>query len=174
MLLLAAASRSSPSAVVRRFAFGFSHETARRAVRANLPDAATLAAALVGALHRRGGRLRRRRRVVAIAWHYRPCYGGHATAGVVGGQKKQGTHYFYAHAAAELVRRRHGYAVGLPPRAGNAPPHAVAAAPLTQRDERGRRPRGVVLDGGFDGGETPPLLRERGLAYGVPPRRKNH
>ena len=41
-----------------------------------------------------------------------------------------------------------------------------------QLDERGVRPRGVVLDGGFDGGETPRLLRGRGLAYSVPLRRK--
>ena len=172
LLLLAAASRSSLSAVARRFRFGFSHETARQAVRANLPDVAALTAALVGALHRLGGRLRRRRWVVAIDLHYCPFYGDRAAAGVGGGQKKQGTHYFYGYATAELVHRRHRYTVGLLPLRGNSPPHAVVAALLAQLDERGVRPRGVVLDSGFDSGETLRLLQERGLAYSVPLRRK--
>src|SRR4051812_375361 len=60
LLLLVAALRSSLSAVVRRFRFGFSHETARKAVHANLPDCARLTSALLGALHRLSGRLRRR------------------------------------------------------------------------------------------------------------------
>src|SRR5256885_8237401 len=59
LLLLLAALRSSLSAVVRRFRFGFSHETARKAVRANLPDAATLTPLLVGALHRLSGQIGR-------------------------------------------------------------------------------------------------------------------
>ena len=173
LLLLAAALRSSLSAVARRFRLGFSHETARQAVRANLPGVATLTAALADALHRLGGRLLRRRRwVVAIDLHYRPFYGGRATAGVVGGPKKQGTHYFYGYATAELVHRRHRYTVGLLPLTESRPPHAVAAALLAQLDERGVRLRGVVLDGGFDSGDTLLLLQERGLAYSVPLRRK--
>src|SRR5947209_19104925 len=65
LLLLVSALRSSLSAIVRRFRFGFSHETARKAVHANLPDCATLTPLLVGALHRLSGRLRRPRWVVA-------------------------------------------------------------------------------------------------------------
>ncbi|HXG09973.1 MAG TPA: hypothetical protein VNK04_09305, partial [Gemmataceae bacterium] len=38
LLLLVVALPSSLAAVVRRFRFGFSHETARQAVTANLPD----------------------------------------------------------------------------------------------------------------------------------------
>src|SRR5439155_6626137 len=66
LLLLVAALRSSLSAVVRRFRFGFSHETARQAVRANLPDVPTLTERLVDALYQLGPRLRRRRWVVAL------------------------------------------------------------------------------------------------------------
>jgi hypothetical protein len=173
LLLLVAALRSSLSAVARRFRFGFSHETARKAIRANLPDAATLTARLVNALVGLGGRrLRRRRWVVAIDLHYRPFYGDRATAGVVGGQKKQGTHYFYAYATAELVHRRHRYTVGLLALEENVKPHEVVAALLRQLDEQGLRLRGVVLDSGFDSGETLLLLQERGLAYTVPLRRK--
>src|SRR3954454_9492257 len=76
LLLLVAALRSSLSAVVRRFRFGFSHETARQAVPANLPSQDELTQALVTALHRFGSRRRRRRRWdVAFDLHYCPCYG---------------------------------------------------------------------------------------------------
>lgn len=172
LLLLVAALRSSLSAVVRRFRFGFSHETARQAVRANLPDRAALTPALVAALHRLGRHLRRRRWVVALDLHYQPFYGDRATPGVVGGQRKQGTHYFYGYATAVLVHRRHRYTVGLLPIEGTCRPHAVAAALLAQLDAHGIRLRGVVLDSGFDSGETLLLLQERGLAYTVPLRRK--
>jgi hypothetical protein len=172
VLLLVAALRSSLSAVVRRFRFGFSHETARQAVRANLPDCAALTAALVGALHRLGGRRRRRRWVVAMDLHYRPFYGDRRTPGIVGGQKKQGTHYFYGYATAELVHPRHRYTVGLLSVEGKFKPHEVVAALLAQLDEHGVPLRGVVLDSGFDSGETLLLLQKRGLAYTVPLRRK--
>ena len=104
--------------------------------------------------------------------HYRPYYGDRAAAGIVGGQKKQGTNYFYAYATAELVHRRHRYTVGLLAVEKNLKPHEVVAALLTQLDGHGVRLRGVVLDSGFDSGETLLLLQQRGLAYGVPLRRK--
>lgn len=172
LLLMVAARRSSLSAVVRRFRLGFSHETARKAVHANLPDSATLTAALVGALHRLSGRHRRRRWVVAIDLHYQPFYGARSTPGIVGGPKKQGTHYFYGYATAELVHRRHRYTVGLIGVEGPFKPHEVVATLLTQLDERGVRLRGVVLDSGFDSGETLLALQDRRLAYTVPLRRK--
>src|SRR5436309_6775240 len=83
-LLLVAALRGSLSAVVRRFRFGFSHETARQAVGANLPEPTTLAGRLVGALQRLGGRLRHRLWVVAMDLHYQPFYGDRHAPGVVG------------------------------------------------------------------------------------------
>src|SRR6476469_10027126 len=51
LLLLMAATGASLFATVRRF-FRFSHETARRAVRANLPTRDVLTAGLLRALHR--------------------------------------------------------------------------------------------------------------------------
>ena len=56
LLLLVAALRSSLSAVVRRFRFGFSHETARQAVAANLPDLPALTDGLLDALYLFGSR----------------------------------------------------------------------------------------------------------------------
>jgi hypothetical protein len=172
LLLLIAALRSSLSAVVRRFHFGFSHETARQAVQANLPEVPALTEHLLEALHQLGPRLHRRRWVVAIDLHYCPFYGDRSTPGILGGQKKQGTKYFYAYATAELVHRRHRYTVGLLPLQGQAKPHEVVAALLAQLAARGLRLRGVVLDSGFDSGETLLLLKKKDLAYTIPLRRK--
>jgi hypothetical protein len=173
VLLLVAALRSSLSAVVRRFGFGFSHETARQAVAANLPELAELQNGLVDALHAFGGRpWRRRRWDVAIDLHYRPFYGDRHAPGVVGGPKKQGTKYFYGYASAVLLHRGHRYTVGLVALAPGTKPHQVVAALLDQLAARRLRLRGVVLDSGFDSGETLRLLQRRQLAYTVPLRRK--
>jgi len=172
LLLLVAALRLTLSAVARRFRFGFSHETARQAVRANLPGVPTLTERLLDALYQLGRRRRRRRWVVALDLHYCPFYGDRRTPGVIGGQKKQGTQYFYAYATAELVHRRHRYTVGLWALQGPPKPHVVVRQLLAQLQARGLRPRGVVLDSGFDSGEVLLLLQERGLAYTVPLRRK--
>jgi hypothetical protein len=174
LLLLVAVLRSSLAAVVRRFRFGFSHETARQAVTANLAGGTQqLQHGLVDALHRFGGRRWRQRRWdVAMDLHYSPFYGQKATAGIVGGQKKRGTKYFYAYATAVLIHRRHRYTVGLLALERSQKPHEVVAALLAQLAQRGLRVRGVVLDSGFDSGETLRLLQRRGLAYAVPLRRK--
>ena len=114
LLLLAASLVSSLSAVVKRFRFGFSHETARKAVAANLPDLDQLTDGLVDALYLFGSRaLRRREWVVAIDEHRTPFYGDRSTEGVTGGQKKHGTKYAYGYATAVLVHRRHRFTVGL-------------------------------------------------------------
>lgn len=173
LLLLVAALRSSLSAVVRRFRFGFSHETARQAVNANLPGLDRLTEGLVDAFYFFGPRLWRRRLWdVAIDLHYCPFYGDRATSGVVGGQKKHGSKYHYAYATVVLVHKRHRYTVGLMPLDRKFKPHEVVAALLAQMDRRGLRLRGVVLDSGFDSGETILLLQGRGLSYTVPLRRK--
>ena len=173
VLLLAAALASSLSAVVRRFAFGFSHETARKAVNANLPDLASLTDGLLEALYLFGRRLLRRRPwVVAIDEHRDPFYGDRSTFGVTGGQKKHGTKYAYGYATAALVHHRHRFTVGLVALTGGETPDQVVAALLGQLEARGVRLRGVVLDSGFDSGEALRLLQGRGLSYTVPLRRK--
>jgi Transposase DDE domain len=173
VLLLAAALASSLSAVVRRFAFGFSHETARQAVNANLPGLAALTDGLLEALYLFGRRLLRRRRwVVALDEHRDPFYGDRSTFGVTGGQKKHGTKYAYGYATAALVHHRHRFTVGLVALTGGEAPHQVVAALLAQVEARGLKLRGVVLDSGFDSGEALLLLQGRGLSYAVPLRRK--
>src|SRR5262245_52681788 len=129
VLLLAAALLSSLSAVVRRFRFGFCHETARKAVRANLPDPGRLTDGLLEALYSFGSRaLFRRRWVVAIDEHRAPFYGDRRAAGVSGGQKKHGSQYAYGYATAVLVHHRHRFTVGLLALGGAEKPHQVVAA----------------------------------------------
>jgi hypothetical protein len=173
LLLLVAALRSSLSAVCRRFRFGFSHETARQAVRANLPDTAALTTGLVDALSAfLPRRLLRRRWVVAIDEHRCPFYGDRSTPGVTGGPKKHGSKYAYAYATCVLVHQRHRYTVGLVALTGGEKPDQVVQDLLAQARARGLRVRGVVLDAGFDSGETLLLLQGLGLSYTVPLRRK--
>ena len=173
LLLLMATLRLSLSNTVRRFCFGFSHETARQAVRDNLPTVEVLTDGLRDALQAVAGRRWKKRRfVLAIDQHNVPFYGQRDTKGVVGGQKKQGTKYFYAYATAVLIHQRHRYTIGLVSLTSGAKPHEIVQALLKQVQQGNFRIRGVVLDSGFDSGETLLLLQRANLAYVVPMRRK--
>ena len=175
VLLLAASLLSSLSAVVKRFAFGFSHETARKAAEANLPDRQALTNGLLDALYQFGARaLRRRAWVIAIDEHRDPFYGERSTFGITGGQKKQGSKYAYSYATAVIVHHRHRFTVGLIALTGGEKPHEIVAALLAQLETRGVKVRGVVLDSGFDSGETLLLLQEKRFSYTVPLRKKGN
>lgn len=174
LVLLVAATGTSLFAVVRR-RFGFSHETARRAVRANLPDPPAVAAGFARALYRAAAlsrRDRRRRWVVAIDTHLVAYYGDPAAPGVVGGRKKAGTKWFHRYATAVLLHKRRRYTVGLVAAAGGWKPHEIVAALLDQVRGHGLVVRGVAVDSEFDSGETILSLQAAGLAYVVPLRRK--
>ena len=173
LLLLMATTARTLFDVARRFAF--SHETARRAVRANLPDTAALTRGLVDALHlvlAFSRRDRRRRWTVAIDTHNLPYYGHRSTPHIVGGQTKQGTKWFFSYATAVLLHRRRRYTVGLLPVTAAIPPHQLVAALLDQIHDHGLVVGGVVLDSGFDSGDTFLELQRRGVSYTVPVRRK--
>lgn len=173
LLLLVAALRSTLSAVARRFRFGFCHETARQALAANLPELARLQQGMLDALYALGSRrLRKRRWKVALDLHYCPFYGDRKTPGILGGQKKHGSKYHYAYATAVLIHRRHRYTVGLLAVERKYKPHEVVEALLGQMAARGLRLRGVVLDSGFDSGDTLLLLQKRQLSYALPLRKK--
>lgn len=173
LLLLMAAATASLFAVVRRF-FTFSHETARQAIKANLPDMDRLVTGLVNSLHdvlRFSRQDRRRHWLLAIDIHHKPYYGQH-TSDVVGGPKKKGTKWFFGYATAVLLHRRRRYTVGLCALTPRMKPDEIVRVLLDQIAEKGLKIRGVALDSGFDSGDVLLLLQERGLAYTVPLRRK--
>ena len=172
LVLLTAALASSLWAVVRRFAFGFSHETARKALAANLPDPARLAGGLADALHGLVPRaFRRRPKDIAVDRHDVPFYGKPGTPGVLGGPKKGGTHRAFAYATAAAVHRGQRWCLGLVRLTGNDPESAVLAV-LAQLRARGVRIRSLVLDRGFFSGHLILALQRRGVPFvvGVPRR----
>ena len=173
LLLRMAASAASLFATVRRF-FTFSHETASRAIKANLPDQDRLVAGLVGALHDvlRFSRLDRRRHwLLGIDIHNKAYY-GQRTPYVVGGPKKQGTKWFFGYATAVLLHKRRRYTVALCPLSPKQKPDDIVRILLDQVAQKGLKIRGVALDSGFDSGEVLLLLQQRHLAYTIPLRPK--
>lgn len=175
LLLMMAASAASLFAVVQRF-FGFSHETASRAVKANLPDSDQLVQGLLQALHdtaQFSRQDRRRRWLMAIDTHYKPYY-GQRTPFVVGGPRKQGTKWFFGYATAVLLHKGRRYTIALCPLVPKTKPHEIVRTLLEQIAAKGLKIRGVVLDSAFDSGETLLLLLQQDLAYTVPLRRKGN
>lgn len=173
LLLLMAAHTASLFAIARRF-FAFSHETASRAVKANLPSRERLLAGLVQAFYDVAlfsRQDRRRRWLLAIDTHY-VAYYGHKTPGILGGPKKQGTQWFFGYATACLLHRHRRYTVALCPLDPKMKPHQIVRTLLEQIAAHGLKIQGVALDRAFDSGETLLLLQERCLAYTVPLRRK--
>jgi hypothetical protein len=172
LILLTAALASSLWAVARRFAFGFSHETARQALDDNLPDAEQLADGLVDALHGLVPRaFRRRAKDIALDRHDTPFYGRRGTPGVLGGPKKGGTNRAFAYATAVAVHKGQRWCLGLVRLADNDPEAAVLAV-LAQLRARGIRIRSLVLDRGFFSGHVILALQQRGVPFvvGVPRR----
>jgi hypothetical protein len=170
LLLLAAAWRSSLSAVVRCCRFGFCHETARRALDANLPPPERLADGLVNALHAYLPRpVRRRAWDLALDLHYVPFYGSARTPGVLGGPKKGGTNRFFVYATAAVVQRGQRWCLGLVPVRDTHWEKAVAAL-IGQLQARAVRVRALVLDRGFFSGHVIRALQERRVPFviGVP------
>lgn len=165
LLLLTAALRSSLSAVVQRFRFGFSHETARRAVRVNLPPLEHLAAGLVDALHGYLPRVFRRRAwEIALDLHYVPYYGRARTPGTQGGPKKHGSNRFVVYATAVIVQRGQRWCLGLVPVSTTRPDQAVTAL-VEQRQARRVPIRCLVLDRGFFSGHVVRALQARQVPF---------
>jgi hypothetical protein len=175
LLLIMGATTASLCATVKRF-FHFSHETALRAVKFNLLSMDKLTTGLVKSLHnvlQFSRQDRRRCWTVAIDTHY-VAYYGKRTRYVMGGQKKQGTQWFFGYATAVLLHKHRRYTVALCPLQTGIKPHEIVQTLLDQIAQKGLKIRGVALDSGFDSGDTLLLLQERHLAYTVPLRRKGN
>lgn len=173
LLLLMASTGASLFATVTRF-FGFSHETASRALKANLPTREELTRGLVNALYdvvSLSRQDRRRRWQLAIDTHNVGYYGRH-TKHLIGGPKKQGTKWYFGYATAALVHRHRRYTIALCSLEPGHKPHEIVRTLLDQVASHGLRSHAVALDSAFDSGDTLLLLQERGLGYVVPLRRK--
>lgn len=176
LLLLVAATTRTLFAVATRYCRA-SHETARAALRHNLTTPGALTERLADALHAVAAFTRcdrRRAWTCAIDLHYVPYYGSRATPGIIGGPKKAGTSFFHCYATCVLIHRRRRYAVGLLAVEKGLKPHEQVKALLAQVAARGLAVGGVVLDAGFDSGETILLLQAAKLSYTVPLRKKGN
>lgn len=176
LVLLVASTTRTLFAIAGRY-FRFSHETARAALHHNLSSLDELTDRLADALHAAAAFTRRDRRrswTCAIDLHYVPFYGACDTPGVVGGPKKAGTSFFHCYATCVLIHRRRRYTVGLLAVERGQKPHEQVRALLAQVAARDLTVGGVVLDAGFDSGETILLLQEKKLSYAVPLRKKGN
>jgi hypothetical protein len=176
LLLLVAATTRTLFAIATRH-FPFSHESARAALHYNLCSLDELTDRLADTLHAVAAFTRRDRRRVwtcAIDLHYVPFYGSRDTPGIVGGPMKAGTSFFHCYATAVLIHRRRRYTVGLLAIQKGQKPHEQVKALLDQVAARGLNVGGVVLDAGFDSGETILLLQQRKHSYAVPLRKKGN
>ena len=174
LIVLIATTGRTLTAVVRA-RFDFCHEIGRRALHAFLPPQHQLTEHMADLLHAIADFSRRDRRrpwILAIDTHNVGYYGGRNTLGILGGQKKQGTSYFFVYATAIRIHKRRRYTRGMLPQTQSMAPHLLVQTLLDQIRTRGILIRGVVLDSGFDSADTLLLLQERGLSYTVPLRRK--
>lgn len=172
LVLLTAALCRTVSAIVRRFKFGFSHETARKALDANLPPLETLTQGLVDALHGWLPRaVARRAWDIAIDLHYVPFYGNPKTPGTLGGPKKAGTNRFFVYATAVIVQRGQRWCLALTPVHSTRFETAVEAL-AEQLQARGIRVRCLILDRGFFSGHVMLALQKRRLPFVVGVSRK--
>jgi hypothetical protein len=170
LLSLAAALQTSLSAAVQRWAGGISWETVRKALHAQLPDAAGLADPLRAARQRRlPGRLRRKRCAVALDVHER-CYYGDArqAAGVRGGRRKAGTQWFWAYATAVLVDAGDRWTVGLTPVHKGEAMDVIVGRLLGQVGRAGLRVRCLLLDRGFYSARVVAVLQRRRVPFVMP------
>jgi hypothetical protein len=168
VLLLMATYNGSLFGIVRRF-FSVCHETASRAVKAQLTTEARLTDGLVDGLHHVlafSRQDRRRHWQLAIDNHYVGYYGQH-TSRLIGGPKKQGTQWFFGYATAVLLHARRRYTVGLIALHPQQKPHEIVQALLAQVERKGLKLSGVTLDAGFGSGETIQLLQQRSLGYAI-------
>jgi putative transposase len=172
LVLLVAALRQTISAVVRRFRFGFSHETARNALDANLPPLDKLTQGLVDALHGWLPRsVTRKSWDIAIDLHYVPFYGAPKTPGVLGGLKKQGTNRFFVYATAVIVHRGQRWCLALAPVQSTHFEEAVEQL-AKQLHERDIKVRCLILDRGFHSGHVMLALQKRQLPFVIGISRK--
>ncbi len=170
LLLWATATRRSLSALCRRSTHAPSDETVRQALLVALPPTEQeLQRRLLAGLHALVPRAARRRALpMALDLHLRPYYGTPRTPGVVGGQRKDGTRYFWAYATLVVLVQGLRVTVGLTAVARGQPLTALLETLLEQARQAGVRPAWLLLDRGFYAADVVQWLQQRQVAFVMP------
>jgi hypothetical protein len=149
----------------------FCYETARLALRANLPAHDTLLQRLrTTLLDVVPARWLRRRKDwdVAVDLHDVPYYGDKdSTPGVRRGQRKNGTDKYFTFATAVLLNKGCRYTVALLP-VESPKPEPIVRAVLAQLQQAGIQVRRLLLDRGFYAAEVVQLLQQQKVPFIMP------
>jgi hypothetical protein len=171
LLLLAAATGRSLSALAQRCDAAPSDEAVRLALRFNLPpDSLAVLDHLLEALHQLVPPPFRRGRPVgaALDLHLRPYYGAADTAGTCGGQREAGTDRFWGYGTLVLLHRGLRLTVGLCPVDRRQSLVAVVRTLVEQAQSRGVRLRWLLLDRGFYDAQVIHYLQQQHLPFVMP------
>lgn len=170
LLVQAAASKRSLSAVVAAAVRAPCEETIRTAILKLLPpDPLSLIPLAARALHGRLPKsLARRPRAMAVDFHLRPYYGRKTTRGTFRGQPKAGTKNFFAYATLMVLRKGQTYTVGVTPVVNGEEQSATLARLLAQAKHAGLRVQYLLLDRGFYAASTIDWLQRESLPFLMP------
>jgi len=170
LVLLVCTLGASLSGIVKRYCFGCSHETARKALKANLPELDVLTQRLrKSLLEEVPDDLFGKAWDIAIDRHDVPFYGPKDTPGVLGGPKKKATNRFFAYVTAVIVCAGSRYTVALAPLTDASFWPAVRML-LEQLKQNNIRIRTLLLDRGFFSAEVITGLTDADVPFvvGVP------
>jgi hypothetical protein len=174
LVFLVCALGGTLSGIVKRYCFGCSHETARKALRANLPHLDTLTQRLrKSLLEEVPDSCFGKAWDIAIDRHDVPFYGSKDATGVLGCPKKKGTKHCYAYVTAVIVCAGCRYTVALAP-LDDARFWPAIALLLEQITLNNIRIRTLLLDRGFFSGDVTTGLTNRNIPFilGVPKKAK--
>jgi hypothetical protein len=160
ILWMLATLRTSLFALCERFGLPYRQTHLRRSITTQLPDPATLAAALGHRLRALIPNAPRKGFVVAIDTHWCCYYGDRSTRGIVRGQRKAGTRRFFVYATAVIVEKGRRYTLAVTAPESNRPMEALRPL-LDQIAAAGIRVRTLLLDKGFYATEVFQLLHAR-------------
>jgi len=171
LLLLAAATGRSLSALAQRCDAAPSDEAVRLALHYNLPPTGlALLDHLLDVLHQFVPPPFRRRRPVpaALDLHLRPYYGAVDTPGTCGGKRQAGTNRFWGYGTLVLLHRGLRLNVGLCPVDRRQSLVVVVRTLVEQAQARGLRLRWLLLDRGFYDAQVIRYLQQQQLPFALP------
>jgi Transposase DDE domain len=171
LLLLAAATGRSLSALAQRCDGAPSDEAVRLALRYQLPATSlVLLDQLLHALYQLVPAPFRAGRPVgaALDLHLRPYYGDRNTPGICGGKREAGTDQFWGYGTLVLLHRGLRLTVGLCPVDRRQSLVAVVRTLLEQAQPRGIRLKWLLLDRGFYDAQVVQYLQQAQVPFVMP------